>query len=98
MPLAGIEVERHSLHVADDRLRRGRRRRVDRGGGDPWPAHWIESAIRFVAIPTPSVVEQLPNGDLLPPRIDRRPRCRRKVRDERRHAIVERELALFDQL
>src|SRR4051812_5162770 len=37
------------------------------------------------------------DGDLLPPRIDGRSRCRGEVRDKWRNAIVELELAFLDE-
>src|SRR5687768_15100416 len=40
----------------------------------------------------------MPDGDLLPPRIDRRPRRRGEVCDEWRNAIVELQLAFLDEL
>ena len=78
--------------------RRCRRGRVDRGRGDRRPIYRVESAIRFGTIPAPGVVEQMPDGDLLPPRIDGRSRCRGEVRNEWRNAIVELELAFLDEL
>src|SRR5687768_18583405 len=60
---ARIEVERHSLHVADQRFSGCRRRRANRGGGDSRAIDRIESAIRFATIPPAGVVEQMPNRD-----------------------------------
>ena len=63
---AGIEIERLSQHVADDVARRGRTGDAQRLRDLSRAKHRVET---LVAVPAAGVLKQVPDGDLLPARI-----------------------------